>query len=62
MISDETIKTVIDKGIEDFSQSYINKLNTKNTFTIEDIKSAFVDGAKWMQSFLEVATMMQKRL
>lgn len=62
MIPDETIKTVIDKGIEDFSHSYINKLNTKNTFTIEDIKSAFVDGAKWMQGFLEVAKMMQERL
>ena len=62
MISDETIKSVIEKGIEDFSQNYIEKLESNNNYTIEDIKSAFVDGAKWMQSFLEVATMMQKRL
>ena len=62
MIPDEAIKTVIDKGIEDFSQNYIDKLNTKNTFTIEEIKSAFVDGAKWMQGFLDVAKMMQERL
>ena len=62
MISNETIKTVIDKGVEDFSQNYIEKLESKKAYTIEDIKSAFVDGTKWMQGFIEVATMMQKRL
>lgn len=62
MIPDETLKTVIDKGIEDFSQSYIDKLNTQNTFTIEDIKTAFVEGAQWMQGFIEVTKMMQGRL
>lgn len=62
MISDETIKSVINKGVEDFSKNYIEKLESKNNYTIEDIKAAFVDGAKWMQSFLDVATMMQKRL
>lgn len=62
MISKEIIQSVIDKGIEDFSQNYIEKLENKDTYTVEDIKSAFVDGAKWMQSFLEVATIMQKKL
>ena len=42
MISDEKIKSVIEKGIEDFSQNYIGKLESKNNYTIEDIKSAFV--------------------
>jgi hypothetical protein len=62
MISNEIIQSVIDKGIEDFSQNYIEKLENKDTYTVEDIKSAFVEGAKWMQGFLDVTTIMQKQL
>jgi len=62
MISKEIIQSVIDKGIEDFSQNYIEKLENKDTYTVEDIKSAFVEGAKWMQGFLDVTTIMQKQL
>lgn len=62
MISKEKIQSVIDKGIEDFSQNYIEKLENKDTYTVEDIKSAFVEGAKWMQGFLDVTTIMQKQL
>lgn len=61
MISKEIIQSVIDKGIEDFSQNYIEKLENKDTYTVEDIKSAFVEGAKWMQGFLDVTTIMQKQ-
>lgn len=56
------MQSVIDKGIEDFSQNYIEKLENKDTYTVEDIKSAFVEGAKWMQGFLDVTTIMQKQL
>lgn len=62
MISKEIMQSVIDKGIEDFSQNYIEKLENKDTYTVEDIKSAFVEGAKWMQGFLDVTTIMQKQL
>lgn len=62
MISKEIIQSVIDKGIEDFSQNYIEKLENKDTYTVEDIKSVFVEGAKWMQGFLDVTTIMQKQL
>ena len=62
MISKEIIQSVIDKGIEDFSQNYIEKLENKDTYTDKNIKSAFVEGAKWMQGFLDVTTIMQKQL
>ena len=62
MIPQEAIRNIIENGISEFSQNYILKLKKKETFTVEDMKTAFIDGAKWMQSFFEVTTMMQKQL
>ena len=62
MIPQEAIRNIIENGISEFSQNYILKLKKKETFTVEDMKTAFIDGAKWMQSFIEVTTMMQKQL
>lgn len=62
MIPQEAIRNIIENGTSEFSQNYILKLKKKETFTVEDMKTAFIDGAKWMQSFIEVTTMMQKQL
>ena len=52
----EVLEETIEKAIDNFSDNYADKIaeEGKLSFTAEDIKTAYAEGAKWMRTFLEI--------
>jgi hypothetical protein len=52
----EVLEETIEKAIDNFSDNYVDKVvgEGRLNFTAEDIKTAYVEGAKWMSIFLEI--------
>lgn len=52
----EVLEETIERAIENFSDNYVDKMveDGKLSFTVEDIKTAYSEGAKWMRIFLEI--------
>ena len=52
----EVLEETIERAIENFSDNYVEKMVDEGNlnFTAEDIKTAYVEGAKWMRIFLEI--------
>ena len=52
----EVLEETIEKAIDNFSDNYVDKMAEEGqlNFTAEDIKTAYVEGAKWMRNFLEI--------
>lgn len=53
---------IIERGIFDFSENYLDKIERKESYTIYDIQEPFQAGAKWMKDFSVVLDMHAKRL
>ena len=51
---------MVTNAIENFSDSYMEKIKEsgKENYSIEDIRTAFKEGAIWMKNFLDVKTML----
>lgn len=56
----EVLEETIEKAIDNFSDNNADKMaeEGKLSFTAEDIKAAYVEGAKWMRNFLEIKDML----
>lgn len=56
----EVLEETIEKAIDNSSDNYADKMaeEGKLCFTTEDIKAAYVEGAKWMRNFLEIKDML----
>ena len=52
----EVLEETIEKAIDNYSDNYVDKMvgEEKLSFTAEDIKTAYAEGAKWMRTFLEI--------
>ena len=52
----EVLEEAVISAIDNFANNYVEKMaeNWKENYTIEDIRVAFMEGAKWMKDFLDV--------
>lgn len=52
----ETVLEIAFKGaVDNFSENYTNSIEKKESFTIQDIQTAFKSGAMWAKDFISVA-------
>lgn len=56
----ETVLEMAFKGaVDNFSENYTNSIEKKESFTIQDIQTAFKSGATmWAKDFISVADMI----
>ena len=62
MNKDAILKMAFNGAVENFSDNYVNELEKKESFTIQDMQEAFKAGAKWAKDFLSVAEMLAPKM
>ena len=57
-------KEMINAAIDNFSNNYVEEkvAEGKTNYSIEDIRNAYIQGAKWMKNFLDVKNMLMPKL
>lgn len=57
-------KEMTNAAIDNFSNNYVEQIvaEEKNNYSIEDIRNAYIQGAKWMKDFLDVKNMLMPKL
>lgn len=57
-------KEMTNAAIDNFSNNYVEQIvaEGKNNYSIEDIRNAYIQGAKWMKDFLDVKNMLMPKL
>lgn len=57
-------KEMTKAAIDNFSNNYVEQIvaEGKTYYSIEDIRNAYIQGAKWMKDFLDVKNMLMPKL